>query len=455
MIQSERILALNSREPRQGDYVLYWMQQSQREEYNHALEYAARMANEYEKPLVVFFGLTGTFPEAQGRHYWFMLEGLKNTGKQLKERGIAFSIQLCSPEKGALEMSRRAVLVVTDRGYLRIQRTWREQAAAEMKCPLVQVESDVIVPVDTASWKEEYSAATLRPKIARLLHEYLVPLEKVSLNHGALRLDIMSEPVDDIQRIMDSLEVSREVKPVRWIQGGTTEAKKLLDAFCREKLPKYGEERNEPSRDFQSVMSPYLHFGQISPLFVALKIREHSGDSADAYIEELIVRRELSMNFIRYNENYDSFLSLPDWAKITLGAHTRDSRDYIYTLEELEQGKTHDPCWNAAQREMVYLGKMHGYMRMYWGKKIIEWSRTPEEAYEQALYLNNKYELDGRDPNGFTGVAWCFGKHDRAWKERPVFGKVRYMNENGLRRKFNMDAYISNVEQAINRERDS
>ncbi|HPB81458.1 MAG TPA: deoxyribodipyrimidine photo-lyase [Spirochaetota bacterium] len=453
MIQSERIQALNSREPQQGDYVLYWMQQSQREEFNHALEYAVRTANEHEKPLVVFFGLTGTFPEAMERHYTFMLEGLRETAAALRARGIAFSVQRCSPEEGAVAMSRRAAAVVTDRGYLRIQREWRERAAAEMRCPLIQVESDVVVPVDTASWKEEYSAATLRPKIGRLLHEYLVPLERVSLKHNSLYPDIPSEPLDNIPALIMALGVSRDVIPVRWIQGGAARAKELLETFCREMLSRYNELRNEPSLNLQSVMSPYLHFGQISPLYVALKIREHSGGSVDAYIEELVVRRELSMNLVRYNENYDRFTSLPEWAKRTLGDHGYDSREYIYTLEELEQGGTHDPCWNAAQREMVFLGKMHGYMRMYWSKKILEWSPSPEEAFERALYLNNKYELDGRDPNGYAGIAWCFGKHDRAWKERPVFGKVRYMNEAGLRRKFDMEGYIRRVEDAIEKER--
>lgn len=452
MIQSERIQALNGRDRQQGEYVLYWMQQSQRVDCNHALEYAVNKANELDKPLVVFFGLTGEYPEAQERHYVFMIEGLKDAESALRARGIPFMVRRVSPEKGAVELSRRAVLAVTDRGYLRIQREWREQAAAEMRCPLVQVESDVVVPVDTASWKEEYSAATLRPKIGRVLHEYLVPLKQVPLANRSPLQDMRSEPLDNIPALIGSLGVSRAVKPVRWIQGGGGRAKELLDTFCREKLPQYGAMRNEPSLAFQSVMSPYLHFGQISPLSIALKIREQSGEGPDAYIEELIVRRELSMNYVRHNSKYDSFEALPEWARTTLGGHANDGRDYIYTLDELERGATHDSCWNAAQWEMVFLGKMHGYMRMYWGKKIIEWSSTPEEAFERALYLNNRYQLDGRDPNGYAGVAWCFGKHDRAWSERPVFGKVRYMNEAGLRRKFFMDAYIRNVDKAIAEE---
>ena len=192
-------------------------------------------------------------------------------------------------------------------------------------------------------------------------------------------------------------------------------------------------------------MSPYLHFGQISPLYIALKVLETESLGKDSYIEQLIVRRELAYNFVYYNRNYDTIKCLPPWATATLNVHKRDKREYIYTLEEFENAETHDPYWNAAQKEMVITGKMHGYMRMYWGKKILEWSKNPKAGFDIALYLNNKYELDGRDPNGFAGVAWCFGKHDRAWTERKVFGKIRYMNSNGLKRKFDAEAYVEKI----------
>jgi deoxyribodipyrimidine photo-lyase len=208
------------------------------------------------------------------------------------------------------------------------------------------------------------------------------------------------------------------------------------------KLDRFPELRNDPTLDYLSHMSPYLHFGQISPLFIALKVKETKSPGIEAFLEELIIRKELSMNFVFYNESYDSYEAIPEWARKSLRSHQKDKRKYLYHLEELEQVKTHDPYWNAAQREMVVKGKMHGYMRMYWGKKIIEWSKTPEEGFRAALYLNNKYELDGRDPNGFTGIAWCFGKHDRPWGERPIFGNVRYMNDKGLKRKFDVGEYV-------------
>jgi deoxyribodipyrimidine photo-lyase len=197
-------------------------------------------------------------------------------------------------------------------------------------------------------------------------------------------------------------------------------------------------------------MSPWLHFGQISPLVIALKVMKTQSPGKEAYLEELIIRRELAMNYTYYNPFYDSFEGLNDWAKKTLKEHEKDKRPYRYSIDELEQAQTHDPYWNAAQEEMRITGKMHGYMRMYWGKKILEWMKSPEEAFSTALYLNNKYELDGRDPNGFAGIAWCFGKHDRPWFERPIFGKIRYMNANGLKRKFNAEAYVDKIKKLKN-----
>jgi len=230
-------------------------------------------------------------------------------------------------------------------------------------------------------------------------------------------------------------------------KGGVSEAKKRLEKFIENKLQDYPKLRNDPTVDYQSNLSPYLHFGQISPIHIASEIlsAKSATEAKEAYLEELILRRELAANYVQYNNDYDAFKGLPEWAKRSLHNHTKDPRKYLYNLEELENAQTHDPYWNAAQNEMRLTGKMHGYMRMYWGKKIIEWTATPEIAFKTALQLNNKYELDGRDPNGFAGVSWCFGKHDRPWGERPIFGNVRYMNDNGLRRKFDADKYVENV----------
>ena len=241
--------------------------------------------------------------------------------------------------------------------------------------------------------------------------------------------------------------VTNGVKAVTPYRGGTVTARALLDDFIENKLKYYDTLRNNPSRGFLSHLSPYLHFGQISPLYIALRIMQTPHSAQSVFLEELIVRRELSMNFVFYNNDYDSLNALPDWALRTLRKHAADARPRLYSLDDLENCRTHDACWNAAQKEMMMTGKMHGYMRMYWSKKIIEWTRSPEEAHARMVYLNNTYSLDGRDPNSYTGIAWCFGKHDRPWKERPVFGSVRYMNEAGLIRKFNMDSYINSIEQ--------
>ena len=268
------------------------------------------------------------------------------------------------------------------------------------------------------------------------------------VKRDSLGLRLGGMALEDQKAILSKLSIDRTVGPVASSEGGTAKATGLLAAFIDGKLKHYADRRSDPGVDLGSHMSPYLHFGHISPLTIALEVQNARGilrRSKEAFLEELIVRRELSMNFVRYNPRYDSILCLPDWATKTLEDHQKDRREFVYTPVQLEQARTHDPYWNAAQQEMVISGKMHNYMRMYWGKKILEWSKTPAEAYNIALHLNNKYELDGRDPNGFAGVAWCFGKHDRAWKERPIFGKVRYMNAAGLKRKFNMESYVGRV----------
>jgi deoxyribodipyrimidine photo-lyase len=424
------------------------MQASQRADSNHALEYAVRQANSLKQPAMVLFGLTDRFPEANARHYTFMLEGLKEVQDTLKKRGIQVVVQCRSPEKAVVDTSKEASLVVTDCGYLRIQRAWRNTVARQAGCPVVQVESDVIVPVRTAYGKEAYTAGILRPHIHKRLRQYLAPLKETKVKKDSLDMRFDTVALKDIPALVRSLNIDQAVHPVRGFHGGTNAARFHLETFIKDKLRYYHDLRSDPSRDLGSNMSPYLHFGHISPLTIALHIQKASHapkESIDAYLEELIVRRELSMNFCYYNHRYDTLACLPDWAAKTLREHGKDKREYLYSSRQWEEANTHDPCWNAAQREMVITGKMHNYMRMYWGKKILEWTKTPEKAYQVALMLNNKYELDGRDPNGFAGVAWCFGKHDRAWKERPVFGKVRYMNAAGLNRKFDMDRYIARI----------
>jgi deoxyribodipyrimidine photo-lyase len=446
-IQKERIKVLNNQQLKQGDFVVYWMQATQRTEHNQALDYAIMLANKLNQPLLVYFAITNSYPEANERHYYFMLEGLIEVQKSFEEKNLQFLIQNISPAVGVCAVAKNASVVVVDAGYTKMERQWRNYVASYVSCPLVQLECNVVVPVELVSPKEEYSAATIRRKIMKLVTKFLVLNKQPVLEKTKMKTDFSSFEISDLDEAVQNLNIDKSVKRVKNFHGGASHAKQHLNLFIETKLEKYDNQRNDPTKDVLSNMSPYFHFGQISPIFVALNVLESNNPGMDAYLEQLIVRRELAFNFVFYNINYDCFDGLPEWTKKSLNEHKNDTRGYLYSLGELENAKTHDVYWNAAQKQMIVTGKMHGYMRMYWGKKIIEWTKSPKIAYERMLYLNNKYELDGRDPNGFTGVAWCFGKHDRPWKERSIFGKIRYMNANGLRRKFDIEKYVKEIAQ--------
>jgi len=451
-IEEGRIQRLNTRESRGGEYILYWMQQSQRAEFNPALEYAIQKANETRLPLLVGFGLMDGYPEANVRHYRFMLEGLQDTQRALARRKIPLVLQRGAPDAVALKLARHAALVVCDRGYLRHQKEWRRTVAEKAPCPVIQVEGDVVVPVQAASGKAEYAARTLRPKIHRLWSAYLVALAPTPLKVDSLGLGVKGLELENLDAVLAKLALNRAVPPVSHrFKGGTGEAKRLLRKFVTEHLPEYQESRPHPETTHVSHMSKYLHFGQISPVEVALTARESKAadPQRESFLEELIVRRELAQNFAEYTPHYDSFDCLPEWARKTLDKHRNDERHYQYTQEQLERARTHDPYWNAAMREMRYTGYMHNAMRMYWGKKILEWSSTPEHGHRTALALNNTYFLDGRDANSYTNIGWVFGLHDRPWGEREIFGTVRYMSSGGLERKADMEAYLEKVDKLV------
>jgi deoxyribodipyrimidine photo-lyase len=451
MSANARVRPLNERPAAAGAYVLYWMQQSQRAAWNPALEHAVGEANRLRLPVVVGFGLTAAYPEANRRHYAFMLQGLREVEETLAARGIGFVLRLGPPDEVALALAKDAALVVCDRGYLRHQKQWRAAVAGGAPCAVVQVEGDVVVPVEEASDREESAARTLRPKLHRAWDAWLTSVEElpVERRRSGLRSEV---DLTNLEKLLDRLALDHAVPAVRRLKGGTGAARERLEAFLADGLEGYAERRSEPAAMRCSLLSPYLHFAQISPVEVALRVREASaaraGDRA-AYLEELIVRRELAMNFVHFNERYDRYDSLPGWARASLRAHARDRREATYDAAELERADTHDRYWNAAMREMVHTGYMHNYMRMYWAKKILEWSPTPEEAYSTALRLNNRYFLDGRDANSYANVAWTFGLHDRPWPERPVFGKVRSMTAGGLERKFDMASYLYSVERLV------
>jgi len=449
-VQNTRIHRLNDLEPKKGLYVLYWMQQSQRSEYNHALEYAIQQANACGQGVVVGFGLMDAYPEANLRHYTFMIEGLHETRASLAEQGIKMVIQSGAPADVALKLGRKASLIVCDRGYLSYQKIWRAQVARSAVCPVVQVESDAVVPLEVVSNKAEYAARTIRPKVYKHLNDYLIPFKSGVVEKSSLDLKISCLDLNKVGAVLNKLPLDGRVAPVtRFFKGGTSQGKAKFDEFIKKRLRHYFDNRNQPQTDDISHMSPYLHFGQLSPLYLALQIKAADNrlkEVQDAYLEELIVRRELAMNFTHYTPHYDTYDCLPQWARKTLNQHQKDQREYLYTRSQLENAETHDSYWNAAMREMKITGFMHNYMRMYWGKKILEWSKTPEQAFQTALAINNKYFLDGRDPSSYAGVAWVFGMHDRAWFERPIFGKIRYMAASGLERKCDIRGYVKKVD---------
>ncbi len=439
----KRIYMLNKIQAGNGP-VLYWMSRDQRVNDNWALLFAQEIAFERRASLQVVFCLVPRFLDATMRQYEFMLNGLKELEHTLKMLNIPFTLLAGKPEEEITRFTENigAGAVVTDFSPLKIQRTWKEAVRKVINVPFCEVDAHNIVPCREVSDKQEFGAYTLRPKIYRQLDSYLIDFPHIQKHP-------FNEPVDESvnwENERRKLKIDTGVGEVERFRPGESAAKRMLNDFIDMWLKSYADSRNDPNKNALSNLSPYLHFGQISAQRVVLEVQKSrkKKQSRDAFLEELIVRRELSDNYCFYNEGYDSFEGFPAWAQKTLNEHRADKRDYLYIVDEFEQARTHDPLWNAAQIEMVTTGKMHGYMRMYWAKKILEWTETPEEAQAIAIYLNDRYELDGRDPNGYTGIAWSIGGvHDRAWAERPVFGKIRYMNYNGAKRKFDVDAYVT------------
>lgn len=443
---------LNSQQDQSNAYVLYWMQQSQRVEYNHALSYAIEVANKNQLPVVVFFGIAPSYPDANERHYHFMFEGLLEVKERLETLGIKIVFLEGSPEKRIVSLLKKAHTVIMDKGYLRHQREWRQSVVKRAKeqgvVACIEIESDCIVPVEITSQKEEYMARTIRPKIEKLMTQFLIPMDLPQVLIQEHCLDIESSfDLNDYQQLIDSLDIDHSVKKSTMYHGGIKACLELLDDFLEKHIYDY-DQSNDPGRDITSKMSMYLHFGQISSLQIyqyvgSYLIRTGLDVDINGFLEQLIIRRELAINYVYYRPGYDRFETMTNpWAYITMGIHLQDEREVLYTPEEMVNGRTHDPYFNAAMKEMVDTGFMHGYMRMYWCKKIIEWSKDYQSAYHTALTLNNRYFIDGRDPNSYVGVAWCFGLHDQGFKERHIFGKLRYMSSNGLKSKFHMQAYI-------------
>ena len=438
-----RTFSLNGR-PAKAGKTIYWMSRDQRAKDNWALIYAAELAMAADSAFAVLFCLSPDFPNGNSFHYRFMINGLKETAQELEALNIPFYLLIGRPHEKIPEFVRqhKADTLICDFMPLKVPMAWRADVAAALDIPVIEVDAHNVVPCRFVSQKQEYAARTIRPKIHRVLGDFLTEFPKMQKQTTVFSENIQKP---DWKRA-EALYSYSGAFP---IVSGAKAAMETLREFADEKLSYYNEKRNNPNFDAQSMLSPYFHFGQVAPQRAALDVMKADAPDADkdAYIEELIIRRELSDNYCLYNPEYDSIDGADKWALKTLDEHRNDRREYIYPYEAFETAQTHDTLWNAAQMQMRLTGRMHGYMRMYWAKKILEWTESPEDAFRYALLLNDTYALDGRDPNGYVGVAWSVaGVHDRAWTERPVYGKIRYMNCNGCRSKFDVDGYIRKIE---------
>ena len=438
--RSKKLNAINY----SGGNVVYWMQRDRRFHNNWALIHAQNIAIKYKVPLTVFYSLNGNFANANPRQYGFLLRGLSETIEVFKKHNIPFHLRrgdVLTSLHNYISSSNTGYLI-TDFSPLKVYKKRLNKIIEDIEIPVDMVDAHNIVPAWIASDKQEFAAHTIRRKIHILLDSFLHSFPKV-ISHP-FNVNIEHETIDP-DAILRELQIDNSVQEVNWINPGENEGKRSLKTYLNERMDVTGESRNDPNKDSLSNLSPYIHFGQLSAQEIALQvIATEDSVGKDTFLEQLIVRRELSDNFCYYNDDYDSFNGFHSWAQKTLNEHREDQREYLYSSSEFENANTHDKLWNAAQHQMIVSGKMHGFMRMYWAKKILEWSEDPEAALQIAIDLNDKYELDGRDPNGYTGIAWSIGGiHDRPWFERPVFGKVRYMNYNGCKRKFDVNKYIN------------
>ncbi len=452
----ERVRSLNEAPIKpNARYVIYWAQMNRRAACNHALAYAIELANGLGLPVLFYEGLTCTYPYANDRLHQFILENVPDTAEDLKRLGIGYTFHLRRRKSDAndilYQLAKDAAAVVTDDYPTFIARQHNASVPKKLDIPYFVVDSSCVVPMNRME-KREYAAYTIRPRIRKILDQYLrpfempVPLKRWKLETSAFHTEVTHQ---NIAELVASCEIDHSVKPSTTYRGGAKRAHQLLTSFVEHNLSHYANDRNEPAAHATSDLSPYLHFGNLSALEIALTVKNYAaanGLIADEYLEELIVRRELAFNFAKYSDDPESLNNLPNWALATLAKHDGDARDFTYSCEQWERAETHDLLWNATQKEMLLRGKIHGYYRMYWGKKIIEWSASHKEALATMIYLHDKYALDGRDPNTYTNVLWCFGLHDRPWTERPVFGMIRFMSGDGMKRKTNTAAYIKEIE---------
>ena len=449
MSSQPRVLVRRGGPPRRdGRCVVYWMQRAMRAVENSALDVAIEAANRLELPVVIYFGVVPNYPNANLRHYHFLQQGLRSVAEHAAARGIGLVVRRAPATLAAFLEETRAALLIGDENPCREPERWRHVLAGRISIPFWTVDADVIVP----SRLFNRSFALLhhfRPKLRAELPHFLTALPKVEPLHAwRSPKNLVSFPLDE-EITTGFSHLDRTILPVDAFLGGTHAALKRLREFVDHDLARYDENRNRPERDGTSRLSPYLHFGNIGPLTIALAVQKAvtSGKipsaATETFLEQLIGWRELSVLFVRHEPNYDNWECAAPWARRTLIEHAADPRPYRYTLAQLERAETHDELWNAAQRQMRTTGWMHNFLRMYWAKMILAWSPDPATAFDWAVLLNDRYQLDGRDPNGYAGIAWSIvGRHDRPWFNRPVFGLIRPMSGAALGKKFDAAAYI-------------
>lgn len=428
-----------------GKCIVYWMRCSQRGEHNDAINAAVEVANLLGKPVVVFFGLVTHSVRANLRHYSFLAQGLADIADALQKRNISFVLRRFpdhSIHKFCEEV--RPALVISDENPLRESVSAREKVARKLKVAFWTIDANVVVP-SKLLLKEQYAAHIIRNRLSPLLKDFLVPSRDLHAKMAWKKpSQLASMPIQS--NVLENLKIDRSVQLVSSIRGGSKEAHRWLRDFTKYKLAAYPKQRNHPEVEGTSRLSAYLHFGHVGPKTIALAVQASGVPKVakEAFLDQLITWRELAVNFVRFNPNYDNFESGEPWALRSLCQHQKDVRPVRYNERQLENAETHDDLWNAAQMQMVSQGWMHNYVRMYWAKKILEWSPSAAIAYQIAVRLNDKYEIDGRDPNGYMGIAWAIvGKFDRPWFERPIFGTIRYMSLASTGKKFDSKKFIA------------
>jgi deoxyribodipyrimidine photo-lyase len=452
-----------------GRFVLYWMRMAKRARDNLALDEAIRRANALDLPVVVYEGLSHRYPGASRRTHRFVLEAARDTARGLRSRGIRYLFHLRrgpdDPDDALLRTAREAALVVVDEvpTYIwpRLDRVLLEGTAGT-RTPVLAVDDGCVVPMAELEGRE-YAARTIRPKLHRLLPAYLHPVRAARPRIDGEGLPLPAEGIQDLlrseerpertlQELLDACHVDQEIRGSPRFRGGRRAGLGKLGAFVAHRLARYADESRDPGSGVESDLSPYLHFGCLSAREVALAVlnaRGIPGPSVDAFLEQLVVRRELAYNFCRYTvpEEHTELSALPEWARHTLADHADDPRPRLYARSALEAAETHDEVWNAAQRELLHTGTIHGYVRMLWGKQLIRWTPDHESALRLMVDLHHRYALDGRNPNTYANVLWCFGLHDRAFGESEVLGKTRPMTSRNTRRKFDLEPYFRRVDR--------